>query len=181
MPTGWGYIGEHGNNDYIIRLKKNLYGTATGARNWYKKLAAGIIARGYTQSNYDPCLFLWDDIMFIVYTDDCICFSKTKTVSDKLITDLKHDGFLLKDEGDARDFLGVNITRDGATNTITMTQTGLIDSILSDLGLTTNEEYTKTKDVPEARYFIPTKMVLTDMNHINRVTVPLSASSIISP
>ena len=79
--------------------------------------------------------------MFIVYTDDCICFSKTKTVPDKLIKDLKDDGFLLKDEGDARDFLGVTITRNTEKQTIMMTQTGLIDSILFDLGLTTNNEY----------------------------------------
>ncbi len=66
MPAGWGYTDENGNSDYIIKLKKNLYGTATGARNWYKKLATGLIARGYTQSNYDPCLFLREDSMFIV-------------------------------------------------------------------------------------------------------------------
>ncbi len=65
--------------------------------------------------------------MFIVYTDDCICFSKTITVPDKLIKDLKDDGFLLKDEGDARDFLGVTITRHIEQQTITMTQTGLIE------------------------------------------------------
>ena len=81
MPAGWGYTDEHRNNYYIIKLKKNLYGTATGARNWYKKLAAGLIAREYAQSSYDPCLFLRDDSMFKVYIDDCMCFSKTKTVS----------------------------------------------------------------------------------------------------
>ena len=36
-----------------------------------------------------------------------------------------------------------------------MTQTGLIDSILSDLGLTANDEYTKTKDVPASQILHP--------------------------
>ena len=53
MPAGWGFTDTNGNYDYIIKLKKNLCGTATGTRNWYKKLAAGLIARGYTQSNLE--------------------------------------------------------------------------------------------------------------------------------
>ena len=32
MPAGWGYKDEYRKTDYIIRLKKNLYGTATDAR-----------------------------------------------------------------------------------------------------------------------------------------------------
>ena len=69
----------------------------------------------------------------VVYTDDCICFSQQHQTATTLIQDLKTDGFLLKDEGDAADFLGVRIERKGKT--FEMTQTGLIDSILRDLGL----------------------------------------------
>ena len=95
--------------------------------------------------------------MFIVYTDDCIGFSKTKTLPDQLIKDLKDDGFLLKDEGDTRDFLGVTITRDSENQIIMMMQTGLIDSILFDLGLTANDEYIKIKDVPASQVLHPDK------------------------
>ena len=151
MPAGWEHVDANGNKDYIIKLKKNLYGTATGARNWYKKLASGLIARDFKQSSYDPCLFLRGDCMFVVYTDDCICFSKAKATSDQLIADLKQDGFLLKDEGDAKDFLGVNITRDEKNNTIEMTQTGLIDSILDDLGLNSVTEKVLTKNTPSSQ------------------------------
>jgi hypothetical protein len=56
--------------------------------------------------------------MSVVYTDNCICFSKAKATSDQLIAELKQDGFLLKDKGDAKDFLGVKITRDEKNNTI---------------------------------------------------------------
>ena len=148
MPAGWEHIDDNGNKDYIINLKKNLYGTATGARNWYKKLDSGLVARDFKQSSYDPCLFLRGDCMFILYTYDCICFSKAKAISDQLIADLKQEGFLLKDEGDATYFLGVDITRDEKNNTIEMTQTGLIDSILDDLGLNSVTEKVLTKNTP---------------------------------
>ena len=38
-----------------------------------------------------------------------------------------------------------------------MTQTGFIDSILFDLGLTTNNEYTKTKAAPASQILHPDK------------------------
>ena len=93
----------------------------------------------------------------MIYTDDCICFSKSKAVPDRLIEELKHNGFLLKDEGDAHDFLGVTIQRDDTNHSITMTQTGLIDSILTDLGLTSNDERVKTKDTPSSQILHPDK------------------------
>ena len=93
--------------------------------------------------------------MMVVYTDDCICFCKEKCTSDRIVEDLRQDGFLLKDEGDAEDFLGVKITRYKNSTQIQMTQTGLIDSILYDLGLDSNDERVKTKDVPAAQILHP--------------------------
>jgi len=159
LPAGWDVKDADGNSQHCIRLKKNLYGTVTGARNWYKKLAAGLIARGFHQSVVDPCLFLRGDCMVVVYTDDCICFSKSTDTATRLIEDLKADGFLLKDEGDAKDFLGVRMdterdTRTGKISRINMTQTGLIDSILSDLGLT---DCKAMKDTASAQVLHPDK------------------------
>ena len=115
MPDGWTHVDENGNSDYVLKLQKNLYGTATGTRNWYKKLASGLEARGFTKSRgVDPCLFLRDDCIVVVYTNDCICFSRNSHTVTTLIADLKSDGFLLKDKGDAKDFLGVRIERDAA-------------------------------------------------------------------
>ena len=145
VPSGWGLTDSNGNSDYVIKLKKNLYGTATGARNWFLKLSKGLEHREFIQSKVDPCLFLRDDCIVVVYTDDCICFSKAESTALQLIADLKEDGFLLKDEGDAKDFLGVRIEHDPLTKKINMTQTGLIESILYDLDLLNAKN---TKDVP---------------------------------
>jgi hypothetical protein len=52
---------------------------------------------------------------------------------DRLIQDLRDDGFLLKDEGGYEDFLGEHIKCHKLANgsiKISMTQTGLIDSII---------------------------------------------------
>jgi len=47
--------------------------------------------------------------------------------------------FLLKNEGEVKDFLGICISRDPQDGTITLTQLSLIDLVLTDLGLLSDE------------------------------------------
>ena len=155
LPAGWTVNDPDSNEKYCLRLKRNLYGTCTASKNWYDKIAAGLVARGFHQSKIDPCLFLRNDCMLVIYTDDCICFSKETETAKQLIKDLKDDDFLLKDEGDAMDFLGVRIktTSDNGNQMIIMTQTGLIELILTDLGLSK----CKIKQVPASEILHPDK------------------------
>lgn len=149
IPQGWRYdsstkkLVQNMNDpqlidkEHFIRLKRNLYGVKQAARNWYLHLQKGLHGRGFKQSKIDPCLFIRHDCIIVVYTDDCLFFAK----DDKTITDLckcLSTEFLLKDEGDIENFLGINITHkldDDGSVTITMTQSGLIDQILEDVGL----------------------------------------------
>ena len=62
------------------------------------------------QRKIDPCLFLRDDIICVIYVDDTIFFSKEDTIIDKIITQLK-ESFELTDEGEVDAFLGIKITR----------------------------------------------------------------------
>jgi len=86
----------------------------------------------------DPCLFFRHDCILVVYTDDCLIFGPNATQVDNIITSLKST-FLLKDEGEIRDFLGIRVNRNLDNGTISLTQPGLIDSVLTDLGLLTDE------------------------------------------
>ena len=74
----------------------------------------------------------------VVYTDDCLMFTCNDSTIDDLCKCLSTK-FLLKDEGDIEGFLGIQITHttkpDGSIM-ITMTQPGLINQILDDMGLT---------------------------------------------
>jgi hypothetical protein len=72
--------------------------------------------------------------MLIVYTDDCLFFAKEDVTIDNIISALKST-FALEDQGTVHDYLGIHIQRDPINRTITMTQPGLINSILTDLNL----------------------------------------------
>jgi hypothetical protein len=162
IPEGWAYdcknetlvqvcdVPEFRDKDYCIKLERNLYGCKQASRNWYLHLKAGLERRGFVASTVDPCLFIRHDCMICLYTDDCCIFGHSDTIIDELIKELADDGFLLTDEGDIEDFLGVHVERtvtDGQVE-ISMTQTGLIDSILTDLGLDAHSTKHEKHDTP---------------------------------
>jgi len=134
MPAGWSYTDVQGNSDYWLELTKNLYGTKQAARGWFLHLRDGLIKQGFQQSTIDPCLFFRKDCILVVYTDDCLIFGPSAAQVQAVIRSLQTT-FLLKDEGEVKDFLGIRVHRDPNHRTITLTQPGLIDSVLTDLGL----------------------------------------------
>jgi hypothetical protein len=78
-------------------------------------------------------------------------FEHSDTIIDDLIKALADDGCLYTDKGDIEDFLGIHVKRTVATNRqvkISMTQTGLIDSIITNLGLDANSAKHKKHDTP---------------------------------
>ena len=94
---------------HCIQLKQNLYGVMQATRNWYLHLQKGLLSHRFVQSNIDPCLFIQQDCILVVYTDDCLMFAHDNSIIDDLCKCLSTK-FLLKDEGDIEGFLGIQIT-----------------------------------------------------------------------
>ena len=135
MLAGFHVEGGDKNEEYIIVLEKNLYGTKQAAANWFEMLRDNLCKQGFKQSHIDQCLFLKNDMIIVTYVDDCLIFSDSKVKIDNLLKELKKI-FNLTDEGeDVKAYLGIKVdkTPDG---TITMTQPVLIQRILSALDLT---------------------------------------------
>jgi hypothetical protein len=159
MPQGWfldltGQLQQHqdpkfNDKEHYIKLKRNLYGCKQAARNWYHHLNQGILAQGFHQSKTDPCLYLRHDCIMILYTDDTLIFAKDDNTIDDVIKQLSLS-FQLEDQGTVNDFLGIHIHTDDETKTIHMTQTGLIESIIHDVGLsaTSNTKTTPSDSIP---------------------------------
>jgi hypothetical protein len=98
LPQGWfispdGTLQPHADpkfNDmtYFIQLQKNLHGCKQAAQNWFQYLTQGILAEGFVQSAINPCLYLCHDCLLVVYTDDCLIFTKEDSTINELITNL---------------------------------------------------------------------------------------------
>jgi hypothetical protein len=79
----------------------------------------------------------------IIYTDDTLIFAEDNSTMDSLIQALSTD-YILEDQGNVNDFLGIHISKDANSKTITMTQTGLIESIIADIGFDNSSNYKYT-------------------------------------
>ena len=146
LPRGLHVDDAKHRSDYVLKLKKNLYGLKQASYNWSELLKSGLIQLGFTQSKVDPCLYFKDDVICAIYVDDTIFWSPDDTKIDQTITELKALNFDLTDEGEVDSFLGIKIeTTDD--NTITMSQPALTDTIIKTLGLEKDSKQHKTPAV----------------------------------
>ena len=111
-------------------LKKALYGLKQARLEWFKTLRDHIKSIGYSQSGYDPCLYVRDsDHFIVVYVDDLLLFS---TIG-KLACNKKElaGRYKMCDLGKVWWFLAMEITHDRVEHTIMIDQHQYIWKILT--------------------------------------------------
>jgi hypothetical protein len=128
MPRGFSEPGK------VLKLKKSLYGLKQAPRNFFQHLKNKLERIGFTSSSADPCLFISERVICIVYVDDTLLFSPRQEYIDDVLSKLKEEELDLEEEDDVAGFLGVNVQRDDENGQIHMTQLGLIDRIIDALG-----------------------------------------------
>ena len=131
-----GCSGKYGDKT-VLKLQRSLYGLRQAAACWFDKLRDGLLELGWTQplANLEPCLFVKDGVICLVYVDDCLFFSKDKDKIRSMISAIEAAGFTLTIEDDVYAFLGVEVKFDRAKGTVSLTQPGLIKKILDLSGL----------------------------------------------
>ena len=119
--------------DYVLRIRKNLYGSKNESRTFFLYMKDRLISLGYTQSTIDECVFYKDSTIFFSYVDDGIFLDVSPERIDLAVRELGRV-CEIEDKGSISDYLGVHFSynKDG---TINLTQTHLIDQILLELSL----------------------------------------------
>ena len=56
----------------ILKLKKNLYSLCNAGRTWNEHITQGLLNRGFKQSEVDPCLFIKEKMILVLYVDDAV-------------------------------------------------------------------------------------------------------------
>ena len=131
--------------DYVLSIKKNIYGQKQAGRVWNRHLVRKLQMAGFTQSNEDECVFYHGKCIYMLYTDDSILAGPTDQELDAIVQQMKDVGLDLTVENTVDEFLGVKI-KERSDGEFELTQPQLIKSILNDLRLT-NNNVTK-KDTP---------------------------------
>ncbi|CAI7864381.1 unnamed protein product, partial [Closterium sp. NIES-54] len=107
---------------------------------WHDTLRMTLAALGFAPSTADPSLFLRTDtslppFYILVYVDDLV-FATADTEALALVKSELQKRYTCTDLGELRSYLGLQITRDRARRTITLTQSHMVQQVLQRFGFT---------------------------------------------
>ena len=126
----------------IARLKRNLYGSKSAPKLWYKCLYAAIIELGFKSVAGHPCLFIRVTIIdgntvitvIGVFVDDLLVAGNSVEEITK-VREQMNKRFLLTDQGELEYYLGVEVTKIDQ-NTLLLHQTAYAKKILERFKMT---------------------------------------------
>lgn len=134
QPPGY----EQGGPRVACHLKKAIYGLRQAPRTWHTKLTKELTALGFKTSIADAGLFIHTEgnkkTYLLVYVDDILIASKDMENVQNVKTVLGSI-FDIRDLGEAKYFLGMEITRDRARGTIKLSQKKNIADIITRFGM----------------------------------------------
>lgn len=125
--------------DRVCRLKKSLYGLKQSPRQWNKRFDDFVRSKGYVRSDYDSCVYFKKNekeeyVYMLLYVDDILIASTNKSDVNKLKAVLGSE-FDMKDLGDAKKILGMEITRDRDNRELTVSQEGYLWKVLGKFSM----------------------------------------------
>ncbi|CAI5986132.1 unnamed protein product [Closterium sp. NIES-65] len=121
-------------------LRRPVYGLRQAPREWHDTLRTTLAALGFAPSTADPSLFLRTDsslppFYILVYVDDLV-FATTNTPRLAHVKSELQKRHTCTDLGELRSYLGLQITRDRAQRTITLTQSHMVQQVLQRFDFT---------------------------------------------
>ncbi|CAI7774535.1 unnamed protein product [Closterium sp. NIES-53] len=115
-------------------LRRPVYGLRQAPREWHDSLRTTLVALGFAPSTADPSLFLRTDtslppFYILVYVDELV-FATADTAGLAHVKSELQKRHTCTDLGELRSYLGLQITRDRARRTITLTLSHMVHQIL---------------------------------------------------
>ncbi|CAI7802459.1 unnamed protein product [Closterium sp. NIES-53] len=119
-------------------LRRPVYGLRQAPREWHATLRTTLAALGFAPSTADPSLFLrtktsLPPFYVLVYVDDLV-FATADTEALALVKSELQKKHSCTNLGELRSYLGLQITRDRARRTITLTQSHMVQQVLQRFG-----------------------------------------------
>jgi hypothetical protein len=100
MPRGFREPGK------VLKLKRSLYGLKQSPRNFFLHLKGKLEKVGFKScTDIDPCLFVSDKVIALVYVDDTFLFSPRKEYIDDVLKSLEREEVKIEVEDSVAGFL----------------------------------------------------------------------------
>src|SRR6185437_10542922 len=147
-----------------------LYGLKQASRNWNIEIHNFIIKLGYNRIKSDPCIYVKrsrtgrkiilglyvDDTIIAVHKDDITLWNEDKSKIAQT--------YPIKDMGECKWILNMEVTRDRQRKTISLSQEAYIERITTEFGL----EQTRSVHTPAE------KVILTSVPSDGTPRIPLN-------
>lgn len=124
-----------------VKLLKTLYGLRESGYEWNKKLDGILIGGGFNRCQSEPCIYWKREtdgrVTFAaVHVDDIIYAASTQELLTKMKILVSSAVKAIRVTEDVKMFVGLELTRDRAARTITVTQSQYIADMVESEGLT---------------------------------------------
>ncbi|XP_066334597.1 uncharacterized mitochondrial protein AtMg00810-like [Miscanthus floridulus] len=123
-------------SDHVCLLVKSLYGLKQAPRTWFQRLGAHLRSIGFQPTGSDSSLFVYSSggalAYLLVYVNDIILTASTTQLLQRVIQELCRE-FAIKDLGQLKFFLGVQVRRN--TSGFFLTQAQYTEDILDRAGM----------------------------------------------
>ncbi|CAI5483786.1 unnamed protein product [Closterium sp. Yama58-4] len=119
------------------RLRRPVYGLRQAPREWHDTLRSTLSDLGFQPSSADPSLFVRrgsTPFFVLVYVDDLVFATADRVALADVKSELQKR-HTCTDLGELRHYLGLQITRDRAARTITLSQSHMVYHVLQRFGL----------------------------------------------
>ncbi|CAI7872596.1 unnamed protein product, partial [Closterium sp. NIES-54] len=119
-------------------LRRPVYGLHQAPREWHDTLGTTLVALGFAPATANPSLFLRTNTSLppfyvLVYVNDLV-FATANTEALTLVKSELQKRYTCTDLGELRSYIGLQITRDRARRTITLTESHMVHQVLQRFG-----------------------------------------------
>ncbi|KAL2884885.1 Retrovirus-related Pol polyprotein from transposon TNT 1-94 [Ceratocystis lukuohia] len=124
-------------NGVVWKLNKALYGLKQASYAWRNKIAPCLAKLGLIQCPEDECIMIdpKKGIMILIYVNDIAVAGPNKETIQKFISGLANM-IGIKDMGELKTFLGLEVSRDRGEQKMWLTQTHYINKMAEELDMT---------------------------------------------
>lgn len=131
-------IDEHTRKSKVCKLEKALYGLKISPKKWNKRFTEETRKLGLENDLHEPCLYTWRKdgkvAILAIYVDDILAASNDKDKLEEIKNHL-NKAFEMKDLGEPKSFLGMNIQRNKEEKYIIINQSTYTENILEKFNM----------------------------------------------
>lgn len=124
--------------EFVCKLNKSPYGLKQASRVWNERFHGFVLQNGFVRSEHDHCLYTRGNgknmVYLLLYVDDLILLGED--INDIIkIKQLVSKEFEMRDMGETRNFLGINIERDRDRGILRIDQHSYLEDVLQRFGI----------------------------------------------